>query len=249
MRTLFLALVVLMAGGAAFAETYTNSDVEALKERDRRPVAMGPFVRALISETWVEPSVVQRMLPFSDWDTEYRAYFQRHARDPRLELEPRLIVMHYTATRSFGEAVGGWLRGVNMSAGKGVVRGHPSVHFMIDRDGTIYQLFPVDRRCTGAYGVNHVSLQIEMVARNEWDMLSNPAMMASGFRLARSLAATFSIPAAKVVGHHEVSAGKVAEFLDYADPAWPRSYPPGSRRSDPGDTFITWLRYYLQVAR
>lgn len=242
-------LLVVLLSGAALAGSYTNADVEAerLRYRPARVNVLSPqFVQALMREPWVEPGVVPRMLPYQAWEDEYRSYFQRHVRDPRLELEPTVIVMHYTATRTFETAYRGWVRGVNMSAGRGTVRGHPSVHFMIDRDGTIFQLFPVNRRATGAYGVNHVSLQIEMVAADESDLLSNPAVVASGFRLARSLAATHGIPASKVYGHHEVSAGMVPEFLDYADPRWPRSYPPGSRRADPGAPFMTWLRHYLK---
>ncbi|MBM3462353.1 MAG: N-acetylmuramoyl-L-alanine amidase [Armatimonadetes bacterium] len=252
-RTLLPALLFFAITAAAFAGTYTNEDIQAMKRRYEPPrPALGPaFLQALVKERWVEPPVFQRLLPFADWENEYRAYFRRHVGEERIDLDPRVLVMHYTATSTFEGAWRGFYRGCNMSAGQGTVFGHPSVHYMIDRDGTIYQLFPADRRCTGAYGVNHVALQIELVAANEADLVSNPALLAAGFRLARSLVARHRIPLQKVYGHYEVSAGQgvVPEYLDLADPVYPTSYPPASRRSDPGSAFMGWLRAYLRSSK
>lgn len=208
------------------------------------------FPSALLLQPWRDPEVVPRFLPYARWEAEYRRYFLRHAHDDRIDLQPQILVMHYTATRTFHDAWKIFARGCRMSAGRGVVFGHPSVHFMIDRDGTIYQLMPTWRRATGTYGVNHVALQVEMVARNERDLLRNPRLIRSALRLAKSLVERFHIPPDKVYGHMDVSRGRsvVPEYLDHADPVYPDRYPPRCARVDPGRRFMAWLNHYLRVS-
>lgn len=254
-RALSLASVLtLLIVGASFARSYDMRDIDAMRtryEREKRVTlrAGAPeFPSETIREPWREPAVTPSLLPFQNWEQEYQAYFLRHVGDGRLDLAPRILVMHYTVTETAADALRLWTRGVNMDAGdQGTVFGHPSVHFVIERDGTIYQTFPTDRRCTGTYGVNHTALQVELVAMDEGDLLRNRRLVAQSFRLARSLAQRFGIPPSKVYGHYEVSQGKsaVPEYLDRADSKYPTSYPASSARTDPGPTYMGWLRAYL----
>jgi N-acetyl-anhydromuramyl-L-alanine amidase AmpD len=222
------------------------------RNRTMRSVSDAVFPMEVMTEGWRPPRVVPRLLPYAQWEDEYRAYFQRHTGHPTLTLQPTILVMHYTACSTFEAAWSVFYGGANMSAGdRGTVWGHPSVHFMIDRDGTIYQLMPLDRRATGTYGVNHCALQVEMVAANEADLVNNPDLLKASFRLARMLTRKFAIPLSKVYGHYDVSAGVsvVPEYLDKADSVHPTSYPASSARTDPGPVYMSWLEYYLQYAR
>lgn len=247
-----MLLLVLCLPLAARAQTYTDKDIQEMKSRyERKPSSRSGsknFPGSFWKREYREPVLVPWMLPYQDWEQEYRAYFRRHYRDASLTFKPGAIVMHYTVTPDATSVRNGFLRGANMSAGdQGLVRGHVSVQLLIDQDGKVYQLMPLDRRCTGAYGVNHVALSIELVARDENELLSRPQQVYSSFCLVRSLMKQFDIPLGKVYGHHEVSIGRsvVPEYTDYADSVWPHGYPPECARIDPGPTYMRWLRAYI----
>jgi N-acetylmuramoyl-L-alanine amidase len=195
------------------------------------------------------PPIVKKYLPYEKWEKEYREYNQRHYKDPSLELVPRAIVMHYTVSSSFLSAWNTFCNGAMYDDGDvGTIFGHLSVHFIVDKDGTIYQTLPLNRRCRGAYGVNHVAISIEMVALDESSLLKNKKLMDSSFKLVSHLTKEFGIAPEKVYGHYDVSAGKkrVPEYLDYGDSKFPDSYPPAYGRSDPGRTYMEKLRKYLK---
>lgn len=183
-----------------------------------------------------KPSFKEWYLPYQNWEQKYRAYFKKHYGDTKLEFKPSMIVMHYTVVPT----VSGTYRALS--------RNKVSVQLMIGPDGTVYKLMPLNRRCTGAYGVNHVALSIEMVAQTESDLLSRSKQVFSSFCLVRYLMAKYDIPMSKVVAHYEVSEGKkrVPEYKDLHDKIYPDRYPPSSKRLDPGPTYMAWLRSYIK---
>jgi N-acetyl-anhydromuramyl-L-alanine amidase AmpD len=244
--------VGLLVGTVNSQPTYTNSDIESLKshyEPKHRGSNSSLSKSALFSKPYEEPKYVSWLLPYQAWEAEYRNYFQRHYHEPSLTLKPSLICMHYTVTPSASSVYDMFCRGTQMCAGDaGTVFGHVSVHLMIDKDGTIYQLLPFDRKCTGAYGVNHRAISIEMVATSESDLISHPAQLYRSFCVVRDLMRKYNIPLSGIIAHSDVSAGKsvVPEYLDYADSRYPDSYPSSSTRTDPGSTYMSWLREYLE---
>ena len=211
------------------------------------------MARAVPRSFWTQPLTPPRLvpwfLPYQEWDQEYREYFKRHYHDARIKFRPSMVVMHYTVTPDAESVWNGFARGCNMDAGDfGSIWGHASVQLMVDKDGTVYQLMPLDRRCTGAYGVNHVALSIEMIALNEADLLSRPRQVWASLRLVKWLLARYQIPLDKVISHYAVSVGRplVPEYLDYADSKWPYGYPPRYFRYDPGLTYMAWLKWVLR---
>ncbi|MEW6282276.1 MAG: peptidoglycan recognition family protein [Candidatus Eremiobacterota bacterium] len=245
-----IAIAMLCLWPLLTAETYTDEDIQRMKSKyEGKRTTIGKGLPAhYYQKSYEDPRLVDWMLPYQDWEQEYRAYFHRHYRDARLTFRPSAIVMHYTVTADATSVRDFFIRGAQMSAGdQGTRFGHPSVHLMVGHGGTVYQLLPLDRRCTGAYGVNHVALSIEMVASDEGDLLSRPKQIWSSFCLVRYLMREFDIPLSKVYGHYEVSIGKsvVPEYTDYADSQYPDRYPAVSARSDPGRTYMKWLRDYL----
>lgn len=212
------------------------------------PLMAKPVPKQFWSLPLTRPRLVPWLLPYQEWEKEYREYFQRHYRDPRITFHPSMIVMHYTVTDDAEAVWNGFERGGRMDAGDfGLIFGHVSVQLMVDKDGTVYQLLPLDRRCTGAYGVNHVALSIEMIAADEADLLSRPRQVWASFCLVRYLMQRFRIPLSKVVSHNDVSIGRLVlpEYLDYADSKWPYGYPPQFFRYDPGMTYMAWLKTVL----
>ncbi|MCE7869518.1 N-acetylmuramoyl-L-alanine amidase [bacterium CPR1] len=210
-----------------------------------------PIPRSLLAKPYRAPVLEPWFLPYEEWETEYSEYFLRHYGDARVRFRPSAICVHFTVTSSATGVYNGFVRGGGMWNGTGVSFGHPSVHLMVDKDGTVYQLLPLDFRCTGAYGVNHKALSVELVALDQKDLLSRPRQLHASFCLVRWLMRRFSIPARQVYGHNDVSLGRtvVADFLDLADKKWPNGYPPEARRTDPGWIYLRWLHLWLQAHR
>ena len=258
MKRILLTGFLLLLGwcGPSLAEpSYSNTDIDALKVRyepKRYKSGSSTLPVGFLQRSYKAPSYVEWLLPYRAWEKEYQNYFYRHYHDRSLTFKPSLICMHFTVIGSAQAVYDAFSRGTQMCAGDaGTAFGHVSVHLMIDKDGTVYQLLPLERRCTGAYGVNHKALSIEMVAYSEADLLSRPDQVFSSFCVVRDLMKRFSIPLSGVIGHSDVSAGRslVPDYLDYADSACPDGYPSSYTRTDPGAAYMGWLRSYLRKAQ
>lgn len=212
----------------------------------------GPWIKkpqpVLMQQKPTAPKVLAWMLPYQDWEQEYALYFYRMTGRNQTLLQPEYIVMHYTVSRDARSVWDSFVAGARMDQGDyGFVFGHPSVHFMIDKDGSTYQLLPTSFRCTGAYGLNHKAISIEMVAWDENELHGQIAQMQASFCLVHQLCRELHIPPQKVIGHFEVSCGRylIGDYLDRADSKWPNCYPPKFFRFDPGLSYMAWLRSWL----
>jgi N-acetylmuramoyl-L-alanine amidase len=76
-------------------------------------------------------------------------------------------------------------------------------HFVVDSDGRIYQLAPLDFLCRHTVGLNHTALGIEHVGYQDADVLRNPQQMRASLRLTRWLRCRSGIPIRHVIGHNE----------------------------------------------
>lgn len=240
MRNLLLGALLLVY--PCWANPITNDDLNQMQRRhERNPGYVKSSVASklpgqFLSMKYQPPTVKDWLLPYQDWEQKDRSYFQKNYGENKLSLDPSMIVMHYTVIPSTEDTY------------HALSRKRVTVHFMIAPDGTVYRLLPENRRCTGAYGVDHVALSIEMVASTEADLLSRTKQVFSSFCLVRHLMRTHDIEAKKVVAHSEVGEGKrkVAEYTDLYDTVYPDRYPPSEARTDPGPTYMSWLRTYLK---
>jgi N-acetylmuramoyl-L-alanine amidase len=159
-RTLAVALLAALLPGA------TNESAIA--------VPIDPPVIA-------RPLIVWRPIPFGRQRRQQMgAYSRRHYRDRTWRLtDPRVIVEHYTDGTS---SSGAWATFAANSVHLGELPG-VCAHFLIDTDGTIYQLIGLRVRCRHAIGMNWTAIGIEHVATSDQQILSNPAMMRSSLRL------------------------------------------------------------------
>lgn len=237
-----LGLLILLTTCAVWADPIGNGDINRLRFKHenqpsyKKSAKSKQLPQKYLDMSYQKPVYKDWLLPYQDWEQSYRAYFQKYYGDTKLTLNPSMIVMHYTVTPT------------TESTYRALERNKVSVHLMIGHDGTVYRLLPLDRRCTGAYGVNHVAISIEMVAQTESDLLSRSKQVFSSFCVVKDLMERYQIPASKVIAHYEVSEGKrkVPEYTDLYDKIYPTSYPPSSRRTDPGPTYMSWLREYLK---
>ena len=209
-------------------------------------------VPTAVPEDAFKYEIKEKLLPYEEWEEEYKEYFQRHYHDHSLSLKPEAIVLHYTAVDSLEKTLNIFTDGKEYADGDvGYVFGHLSVHYIIDKDGTIYHTFPLDRRCRGAYGVNHVAISIEMIALDEEQLLSRKELVSASFKLVKYLMKKFDIPKKNVWGHYHVSDGTYSEttvkdyYLDYGDTYYPNYYPDSDVRYDPGKNYMRKLYDYL----
>jgi N-acetylmuramoyl-L-alanine amidase len=147
--------------------------------------------------------VVWRPIPFdSKRRADMLAYARRHygIDDYRLR-DPKVIVQHYTVSDTF-EPVYNTFAPNRPDAELGELPG-VCAHYVIDRDGTIYQLVPTRIMCRHTVGLNWTAIGIEHVGRSDAQVMGNPRQMAASLRLTRMLQGRHGIGTRNVIGHNE----------------------------------------------
>jgi hypothetical protein len=153
-----------------------------------------------------------------------------------LAIDPRVIVLHYTAG---GSAAGTrrYFDNVRIEAARkelaraGVV--NVSAHFIVDRDGTIYQLQPPTRFARHCIGLNHIAIGIENVGDEAAFPLTD-AQVAADAALVRELARRYRIT--HLLGHYEVMKFRRHPYYVEREAAYKNDKP------DPGPRFMALVR-------
>jgi N-acetylmuramoyl-L-alanine amidase len=163
-----------------------------------------------------------------------RAHSDPDAAD--LAIDPRAIVLHYTDGNS-ARATRSYFDNLRLEASrKDLARGgavNVSAHYLVDRDGTIYQLQPPTRYARHCIGLNHVAIGIENVGDGaRWPLTD--AQVAADAALVRDLAARFHIT--HLLGHYEVMKLRADPLFVERDPTYRNDKP------DPGARFMARVR-------
>lgn len=166
------------------------------------------------------------------------AYRQAHSNRQAMDLaiEPRAIVLHYTAGGS-AKATRAYFDNATIEASRktlaraGAV--NVSAHFVVDRDGTIYRLQPETRFARHCIGLNHLAIGIENVGDEDTYPLTEAQVVANA-ELVRHLAARF--PITHLIGHHEVATFRDHAYYVELDRAYKVD------KGDPGPRFMTKVR-------
>ena len=150
-----------------------------------------------------QPAIVQRPIPFGGRrKRETAAYAKRHygIDDYRLR-HPHVIVEHYTVTSTFSQAFNTFAPDVPDSE----LHELPGTcaHFVIDRDGTIYQLVKLSIMCRHTVGLNWTAIGIEHVGFSDGQILHDRRQLAASLKLTRWLRCRYGIAVKNVIGHSE----------------------------------------------
>lgn len=149
-----------------------------------------------------KPHVVWKPIPYgAARKAEMARYAQRHYGIDSWRLKPRVIVEHVTATDSFS-SVWNTFAANAPDPELGELPG-TCAHFVIDRDGTIYQLVPLNVMCRHTVGLNYTAIGIEHVGRSDAEVLGDPAQMRASLALTAWLMGRFHIAIRNVIGHNE----------------------------------------------
>ena len=175
------------------------------------PAAESTFV----SLASLRPPIVWKPIPYGDTrKAQMAAYSKRHygVRTWRLT-DPMVIVEHYTDGTTWQ---GAWNTFASNTQHLGEYPG-TCAHFLIDTDGTIYQLVRLTVRCRHAVGMNYTAIGIEHVGTSDRMVLDNDRQMRASLRLTVWLMARFGINIGNVIGHRETLESPYRHELD---PAW-----------------------------
>ena len=149
------------------------------------------------------PRIVWKPIPFpAKRKTEMAAYAKRHYGISSWRLKrPRVIVEHSTASTSFSSTYNAFAADVADAE----LHQLPGVcaHFVIDSDGTIYQLVSLSVMCRHTVGLNYTAIGIEQVALSDAQVLRNRRQLSASLRLTLYLLQRYGIKLANVIGHNE----------------------------------------------
>jgi beta-N-acetylhexosaminidase len=163
------------------------------------------------------PHIVWKPIPFpAARRAETAAYSLRHYGKAAWRLtSTHVIVEHFTADESFA---GTW-SSFAADAPDSELHELPGdcAHFVIDRNGTIYQLVPLGIRCRHTVGLNWTAIGIEQVGESDAEILSNPRELHSALILTLWLMSRYHIALGDVIGHAE---SLTSPFHHELDAAW-----------------------------
>ncbi len=187
-----------------------------------------------------KPHIVWKPIPYGPARrAEMADYAQKHYGIHSWVLHPKVIVEHYTANESFA-ATWNTFAANTPDPELGELPG-TCAHFVVDKDGTIYQLVPLNVMCRHTVGLNYVAIGIEHVGDSDAEILHDPAQLRASLELTAWLAWRFHIPVADVIGHNESLTSPFHKEL-YAP--WARQTHGDWRKADM-DVYRAKLRAYL----
>jgi N-acetylmuramoyl-L-alanine amidase len=148
------------------------------------------------------PHIIWKPIPYgTQRRAEMAAYADKHYGIRSWRLRPKVIVEHYTASNSFSSA---W-NAFASNAPDPELHELPGdcAHFIVDRDGRIYQLVRLNIMCRHTVGLNYVAIGIEHVGTSDAEILHDPAQIRASLELTAYLVDRFHIKVRNVIGHNE----------------------------------------------
>lgn len=197
----------------------TAASLAAVGERSAPVLGQDAEAVAAQVRAVTKPRIVWKPVPFgARRKAQMAAYCKRHYGQRSYRLKPKLIVLHFTAG-------GNWKSTWNYFANNVAdpefheLPG-PAAHFIIDKDGTIYQLVGTRLRTRHCYGLNHVAIGIEFVQEagrsaswSDRQILKRKKQVNAGLRLVRWLQKKYHIRTTQVIGHSMATRSKYYKDL------------------------------------
>jgi N-acetylmuramoyl-L-alanine amidase len=184
-------------------------------------------------------AIVDRPIAFPAEREELTLEYIREHIDPDADditIEPKLIVLHYTAGSS-AKGTMGYFDNIRLESERKALRKGGAVnvssHFLVDRDGTIYRLMPETRLARHCIGLNHLGIGIENVGDDDKYPLT-AAQVDANEALVRYLVGRF--PITHLIGHLESNQMRGHPYFVERDDSYRNSKP------DPGPKFLAAVR-------
>ncbi len=155
-------------------------------------------------------------------------------------IEPKMVVVHWTVIPTLDKTFDVFNPATlpnhrpNIASASAL---NVSAHFLIDRDGTIYQILPTTTFARHTIGLNHTAIGIENIADGESLPLTKQQILAN-IELINYLGQLHEID--YVIGHHEYQRFIGHELWKETDPNYL------TEKSDPGDENMQLIRVGLK---
>ena len=133
-----------------------------------------------------------------EWKPGIVEYSRRHYGEAEWKLDPKCVVLHYTAGTQFP-----W----NLVRSKDFAGEAPGLasHYVIDGK-KVFQILPPTVRSRAAFGINHRAINIEMVGADASDMMkSRKKTMDTGVDVVVELLREFELKPTDVYSHEQVA--------------------------------------------
>jgi hypothetical protein len=150
-------------------------------------------------------------------------------------IQPVMIVLHWTAIPSLEKTFDAFNRSTLPAARKGIQYAsslNVSSQYLVDRDGTIFQLMPDSLFARHVIGLNYCAIGVENVGSEKQPLTK--AQLNANVQLIRYLKSKY--PIKYVIGHYEYK-----QFI--GTPLWKETNPDYlTQKTDPGISFMKKIR-------
>jgi beta-N-acetylhexosaminidase len=151
-----------------------------------------------------------------------------------IKIIPKIVLIHYTAIATYENSLKRFISETLPNDRPEIAKAsalNVSTHFMVERDGTIHQLMPLDYMARHVIGLNYSSIGIENVGGQGYkDNLTSKQLKANIF-LVNYLKKKF--PTIEyIVGHHEYRCFENTQLCLEKDDKY------RTRKFDPGNAFM-----------
>jgi len=166
-------------------------------------LALAVAAAVLAASAAPRPPIVWKPIPFgAARRAETAAYAERHyGIDSWRLVHPHVIVEHFTATTTFSSVWNTFAADTpDPELGE---RPGTCAHFVVDRDGTIYQLVRLDTMCRHTVGLNWTAIGIEHVGTSDAQVLHDRRQLSASLHLTLWLMTRFHVSLPNVIGHAE----------------------------------------------
>ena len=187
-------------------------------------------------------SIIQKPINFGKTRVKLtKAYIKKHygidAQD--IKIKPKMIVLHWTAIMDFDDCFNRLYPQKLYSDRADIVSAsalNVSAHFLVDRDGTIYQLMPDNTMARHVIGLNYSSIGVENVGgKDNKDEDLTPAQVEANIKLVRYLKAKYP-NIEYLLGHHEYRKLEYSKLWLEKDDGY------RTTKADPGVKFMKSVR-------
>ena len=159
-----------------------------------------------------------------------------------IKITPKIILIHYTAINSFEKSFGRLYEETLPTDRPDISKAgalNVSTQFLVERDGTIHQLMPLDFMGRHVIGLNYSSIGIENVGGEGFKEDLTVEQLLANIFLVKYLKKKFE-SIEYVVGHHEYRCFEGTEFWLEKDDGY------RTTKYDPGEIFMKDLRANIQ---
>ncbi len=188
------------------------------------------------------PKIIQKPIDFTQERVNMtKNYIQQHygLNVKNIHITPKIIVLHWTAVMDFKRCFDR-LKGDTLYSDRGDISSagalNVSSHFLVKRDGTIYQLMPENFMARHVIGLNYSSIGIENIGgENNIKEDLTPAQVKANIALVKYLKVKYP-SITYLIGHHEYrKMEKTPLWLEKDD-----GY--RTKKADPGEKFMSDVR-------